>query len=413
MNIYRIRLDRNSPDTGSFEWVSIGENGAVLARGKAPAQTPSPGSSCEVVLASDVVLLHQFEIPLAQRRKLSSVLPYLVEDSVIPEPDRIHAASDVGPSKGVSVGIVDRAWLAEALAFLTRLQLTPTRAYPECLLADLPPSGWTVVFDGASGFARTGRLEGFALDSCDPAHAPMSLRMALSSAQASGTLPHRILISHTRGSPAPDAVRWADQLGVATESGPEWSWSEARGTPTLNVLQGEFATRTHTRRLPRTLRRTVVLAGVLLVMNSAGIAIDWAHKRQEHRELFAEMARVYRETFGEMAVVLDASLQMSRALAELRRGAGYAAPDDLLPMLDVFSAPASAQLGEHGIESLLYENGTLTLSIRTGDATRIRGQIEALRKDLRDRAHGRLALEAAESAGAFTLRVIGAQAAEQ
>jgi len=49
----RIRVTRDTPASGAFEWVTLGKHGEALASGSANlAQHPVSGP-CELVLASD------------------------------------------------------------------------------------------------------------------------------------------------------------------------------------------------------------------------------------------------------------------------------------------------------------------------------------------------------------------------
>ena len=112
------------------------------------------------------------------------------------------------------------------------------------------------------------------------------------------------------------------------------------------------------------------------------------------------MAAIYRETFGDAAVIVDAPLQMQRALAELRSRSGEAGPADFLPLLARASEPldpASAR-----IERIAYERGSLSVTLRARDAA----QAARLRDALRP-VPGRapeLRLEALDPAGT-TLRI--------
>ena len=181
MTSYRVRFERESAFDGAFEWHSVGAGGIAEDAGVAPARQPPPGSICDLVIASDLVLLEQINVPEAQRRRLSSRLGYLTEESVISEPERVHVVGESRPSRDatLSVGIIDREWLERALARLSKLQLVVRRAYPECLLAPLAPMSWTVISRRTGSFARVGPTEGFSLDDTDTEAPPVSLRLAL------------------------------------------------------------------------------------------------------------------------------------------------------------------------------------------------------------------------------------------
>jgi len=401
----RIRLGRDSPSSGCFDWAIVDNDGTVLDSGAAPLQPP-PAGACELLIASDLVLLDRIAAPAAQQRRIASSLRFLVEESAIPDPERLHVAAAATSAKDMlSVGIIDRQWMEQVLARLERSGLIARAAYPECLLPELPPNGWTLVCNGDNSFARTGVVAGFALDSPEDGEVPVSLRLALDEARSAASAPERLVLRVAAGVAPPDAEKWSALLGLPVESGPEWRWTEAQGKPGLDLLQGEFAPRSMDRGWTGALRRPVVLAAALAAVGVFGVAAEWGAKAHERRTLLAEMRGLFRTGFGEGAVVVDAHLQMSRALAELRRQAGHVGADDFLFL---FGAVADRLLdpAKHRIESIAYGNGTLTLSVRPNDAAQFSTQFNAMRAMLPIPGL-EITLQSAESSGSISLRVTG------
>jgi len=404
MTMHRIRVNRNTPESGSFEWATLGNDGSLLASGTADLRQPPITGTCEVVLASDLVLLEQVAVPVAQQQRLASALRYLVEDSTIADPDRLHVVAAPSPSRdSLHLAIVDRQWLEKLLSRLESAGLVALCAYPESLLPQLPPRTWTVVWSGNDGFARTGEAEGFALDCPDAQDVPVALRLAVETARKAGRDPQAIQVRTAAGIAPPDSLGWSSALGIPVDPGPAWHWASAERRPNLDLLQREFASRAAGGAWQRRLRRPAVLAGALLFLGSCGIAVDWGAKVHERRALLAEMSAIYRETFGERAVVVDAPLQLSRALADLRRQAGQIAPGDFLALLD----RATEQLldpRKHRIESIAFERGTLSVTLQPLDAQRAAALIEELRANKPLRGID-VAAEAAGPAGKVTLRL--------
>ncbi len=399
----RIRLGRDSPSSGAFDWAIVDDNGMVLDSGEAPLRQP-PAGACELLIASDLVLLDRIPAPAAQQRRISSALRFLVEESAIPDPERLHvAAAPTSDKDTLSVGIIDRQWMEQALARLERSGLIARSACPECLLPELLPKAWTLVWNGDNSFARTGGAAGFALDSSDNGELPVSLRLALDEARSAASAPERLILRAAAGVAPPDAERWSAMLGIPVESGPEWRWVNARGKPGLDLLQGEFAPRTIDRGWTRALRRPVILAAILAAVGLFGVAADWAAKAHERRTLSAEMQETFRAAFGERAVVVDAPLQMNRSLAELRRQAGHVGADDFLALLGAV-ADRLLDPAKHRIESIAYGNGTLTLFLRPNDAAQFSTQFNAMRA-MTPIAGFDIRMESTESSGTISLRV--------
>jgi general secretion pathway protein L len=402
MSVCRLRLGRDFPDSGRFEWALVDERGSVLESGASDLAMPPRGRSCEALLAAELVLLERVSVPAAQQRRLQTALRFLAEDSLVPDPARVHVAAAASPQKDVlHVGIVDREWLAQALGRLGRSGLTLVSAYPETLAPPLEPGAWIVVCSGADSFVRTAELEGFALDSAAEDEPPVGLHLALDAARGAGRPSPRLVLRAASGATLPDAARWSKALGVAVEPGSAWRWPEARQKPRLELLQGEFAPRGAGGAWRERLRRPALLAAAVVVLASAGIATDWALRSAERERLHAEMRAIYRESFGEGAVLVDPPLQMSRALAELRMRAGQGSASDFVALLGAVAEQLPDPKAQR-VESLDYEDGRLALSLRARDpqqgaalAAQLRAKTAATGLDLR-----------VEEVGAGVLRLI-------
>jgi general secretion pathway protein L len=407
-----LRLRRDSATTGSFEWAVLDEGGTVRETGISSLGPPPFAGACRLVIASELVLLERVAAPAAQQRGLSSALRFLVEESAIPEPERLHVVAAPAPAAdALCVAVIDRQWLERMLGRLARAGLVAVSACPECLLPELPPRAWTVVWNGDDSFARTGPAEGFALDSTDPGDPPVALRLALEHARGAASVPERIVVRVAPGVALPDCARWSAQLGVTVVPGPEWRWAQAQARPGLEILQGEFAPRAAGQSWTRRLRRSAIIAGMLVLLTTVGIAIDWAVKASERGALQKEMETVYRASFGANAVVVDPPLQMSRALASLRQQAGKPVAGDFLVLL-ASVADRLLDPQRQKLDSIAFADGTLTVSLRPQDPA----QFGALLEELRAKATIRglaIRVEPVAAAGSSTLRVVATLAPGQ
>lgn len=404
MTSCRIRVTRDTPVSGAFEWVTLGQGGEVLAAGAGNLDQSPVKGPCEVVLASDLVTLDTVAAPPSQQRRLGSALRFLAEELALPDPEQLHVAATQGPARNsLCLAIVDRQWLQALLARLEGAGLSASSAYPESLLPTLTPHTWTVVSRGGETFVRTGQNEAIALDIAEANAAPAALRLALEQARTAGTGPQAIVVRSTRESAPPDIHSWSAALGVPVEAGPEWHWAAAHPRPQLEILQGEFAARLGATHWLKRLRRPAIMAAALLALSCVAVAIDWGAKARERRTLVAEMHAIYRETFGEGATVVDAPLQMSRALAELRQQAGYVGRGDFLSLLRIFADEVRDPV-RHRVESMTFENAALTLTLRPT----VGQQPAAVLKELRAKpvpGGYELQLDEAPAAGTLTLRL--------
>lgn len=397
MTTCRIRVTRETLDTGRFDWAVRDESGAVAASGQSGLENPAVSGECELILASDLVLLAQVAPPNARVRRHGQALRYLVEEAVVSDPDQVHVAVETTASgEAVTVAVVDRRSFAELLARFERAGILPVRAYPEPLLVKAMAATWTVVLNGEDRFARTAAAYGFVLDEVAPEEPPAALRLALDRVRGSALAPERIVVRTGTGLAPPPLERWSSQLGVDVRAGDPWHWSAENHEPEIDLLQGEFAPRAAATGLRRRLRRSAMLASALALLYCAGVAFDWAAKASERRRLMAEMSAIHRETFGEGTPIVDAPLQMSRVLADLRRRAGQPAPDDFLVLLAAVAEGLPEPLA-HRVETIAYEKGVLTVSLRLRDRAHSETLVERLRRSVAPVNGPRLQIDAAAS----------------
>lgn len=404
MSVCRIRVTRDTPVSGVFEWVSRDRQGAALGSGVANLDHSPVTGACELVLASALVSLERVVAPPSQQRRLGSALRYLAEDFALADPEQLHVAAAPAPDKSsLCLAVVDRQWLRSLLERLAGARLSAISAYPESLLPALMPRTWTVVWGTGEGFVRTGEHEALTLDVAEPNAVPTALRLALEHARAAGGGPQAIVVRSLVQSAPPDLDAWSAALGVPVEQGPAWHWASAQPRPDFEFLQGEFAARGTAGSWLQRLRRPALMAAVLLVLNSMAIALDWGAKVRERNALREEMRAVYRDTFGAGAVVVDAPLQMRRALADLRRQAGHIGPGDFLALLGAAAEILPALAGSR-LESIAYDNASLTVTLRPAAGQQAAALLEALRaRPLASPFQAQL--EAAPTTGTVVLRL--------
>jgi type II secretion system protein L len=405
MTACRIRVARETPASGAFEWVTLGKNGETLSAGSGNLAQPPVKGPCEVVLASDLVTLDLVAAPALQRKRLGSALRFLAEELALPDPEQLHVAATPGPARDtLCLAIVDRQWLQSLLAKLADAGLSAESAYPESLLPALAPRTWTVVLRGGEGFLRMGANEAIALDVAGANTVPAALQAALEQARAAGAVPQAIVVRPGDASELPDLGAWSTALGVPLEAGPPWHWAGAQARPEIEILQGDFAVRRRAAPWLQRLKPAATMAAALLLLSSVAIAIDWGAKARERRLLVEEMRTLFRDTFGASAVLVDPPLQMARSLAELRQQAGYAGRGDFLVMLRVF-AEDIRDPARHRIESVSFENAALSVTLRHTLGL----QPAALAKELRAKAVPQgyeLRVDEAPASGTVNVRLL-------
>jgi general secretion pathway protein L len=369
---YRVRASHATAETGVFAWAELNAAGTVLQINSSDVAAPPEPGACDLVIPADAVVLQRIRVPKAQRQRLADNLRFLVEDLVACDVERVHVAEVAASGDEICVAIVDRAWLAAVLARIAGTGLRAQRAIAETLLPPTAPGEWTVVWQGEESFVRTSAGAGFALDNPGREAVPSALRLAVDAAP-----PARIVVRSADAS-VPDLAGWSEALGVPVQAGASWSWAGSSLGDAPDLLQGEFAPGSDDQRWRARLRVPAFLAAALVLLASAGLAVDWTLKASERRALLAEMQSLYRETFGASAVVVDAPLQMQRALTELRRRHGDPAPGDFLPLLDV-AADKILDAARQKIQAVSYQNGRLVITLAPVEPAGFGTLVEGLR----------------------------------
>lgn len=340
-----------------FAWLLRGEDGKLMRGGQGALDAMPPAAQCHIVVPASRVLLSSVQPPSRNRKKFMQALPYAVEDRIMADPESVHVAAGEEHENGeMPLAIVDRAWLRQVLDSLRGCGLKPVRAEVETLLAPCKTGVWSLIWRGNGGFARQGPHSGIPLDGGDADLPPAALQLAVK--EAADNQPASIQL-YLDGASAPDLGAWSSGLGVPVTAGGDWQWP-ASAEHGINLLQGEFATgSTRADWLPR-LRPALILASLVVSLHVAFTLGDWAMLKFEKHRLTTSMEQSFRKAFPDAKVIVDAPLQMSRNLAELRHSAGMMEQNDFLPLL----AQVAPQLGtEARLLGLEYQQGNLKIRL--------------------------------------------------
>ncbi len=293
--------------------------------------------------------------------RLRSVLEGLLEETLLDEPARLHFAIEPGASEGapVRVAVCDRSWLNGWVAALELAGVQVARIVPEMApathMAGAPPPALQVIGTPEQPELVHTTADGIALL---PLSAAAAVMFNLSDTH-NGPLP---VVAE------PGVAELAEQIfkhPVTLQTRAERAVAAAR-TPwdlaQFDLLRTRGTrTRKHITALSDTLLRAPRwraarwAAALLVLVNLAGVQA-WAWKEQN--ALAAKRVAIkdtLTATFPDVRVVVDAPLQMARALADLQRQSGTASGADLETMLGQFQAAAPAAPAPAAIEFIANE----------------------------------------------------------
>jgi general secretion pathway protein L len=380
MAALQIYLRENSADD-TADWLLREPRGRIISAGNARFADMPPADQVNVVVPASRVLFTRINLPVASAAKIRKLLPFAVEDKLLSNPETIHAVAGTRGLNGETpVAVVDKGWVNELMARLLQAKIQPHSLVPETTLPPLPERGWCMVWDGARGFVRTGAMDGMSFDGGDANTPPLELLLALDEARAKNAAPEKIILLASDSSVHPDFVRWHEQLGVPFELGGIWDNAHAHPQASqFNFLQGDYAP---SHKMDDALARAKpiwIIAGIIAALHIGATMVDWALLKNQKSALQSQMTERFKKVFPDAKVIVDAPLQMSRNLAELRRAGGVADASDFLPLLGVLSNAVSATPNAR-TTGLQYDKGRLLADVSAPNNE----ALESLRKRLQD-----------------------------
>ena len=325
MSTLIVDLNAWPASRGEFDYV-LSEDGVSLHRqGSAAASLLPAASEVIAVLPPQAVSWHVVQVPEGLRlnarsepTRLRAALAGLIEEQLLDEPEQLHLAVFAHPqAHHLWVAAVAEAPLRAQLDQLEAAGCTPGRLVPAYL-----PAGFTVP---ASGESNELSLHALGTDADT---------LVLCHTQGVATLPGhdaawRFMLAHT-----PQRL-WAEPAAMqaAQQKGGDWVL-QTRAQHLLGLMQSPCnlaqhrLALSHARRWQKQWRQGLAALwqsrawrpariglALLIALNMLGLSLV---ARQEQAALHAKQERikqVLRSTFPDVGVVIDAPLQMARALA--------------------------------------------------------------------------------------------------
>ena len=367
-----LTLPRTGLQAGSVvDYVLSPDGLAVGTASSAPlALLPSAGTGrvTETLLLVDAAQLswHRVQLPkgaAANSARLRAVLEGLLEDQLLDDPATLHFALVPGAAKDAStwVAVCDKAWLRSSLQTLEAAGITVARIVPELVpdaLAD------------ASQSAGAGSL--YAIDN---AGQPLLLH-----ASASGVTPWPLQASTVallqwpqdaalRAEPAIAAL--AEQLfGRSVQLQTRAERALAACQSDWDLAQLDLVNNQRSRSLKRLggAARTLLQAPrwraarwsllALIAVNLLGLNVRAGAERAALQAQRKAIDTVLTGTFPATQVVVDAPVQMQRAVAALQQNTGALGMRDFETLLGAWAHAAPAAPAPSGID---FANGELHL----------------------------------------------------
>jgi general secretion pathway protein L len=354
LRLFASPADHPDADT-RFAWRLLDARGAFLREGTSVLAEVPDTEDVELVLPVARVLFARLALPKVGAKTLKELLPFAVEDSLLADPDQIHAVAGRANAQGESVvAVVDRRWLKAQIDTLADAGFAPRRAWCETALVPKEPAGWTVIAGKEHGFLVDGDGLAMGFDVAPDGSPPLAIRLALQEAANHDRAAAKLVII----SEAP-LGNWSEDLGVPVEmrAPPKLTDAVKVDPAAINLLEGEFAPKRQGEgiAIPRSV---AIAAAVLAAALGLQAVLGWWTLSREAARLGGEQDAIFRNAFPEAKAVVDPPLQMARNLAALQRSRGVASETDFLALASELGRALAATPGK--VKRLDYQDGRLT-----------------------------------------------------
>ena len=320
-------------------------------------------------------LLTSAVVPTRARAKIQQALPYVLEELLLGEPEKLNFAYRVQADGGLAVAVTARERLKMWLQTLNGAGLRVISLAPAVLALPRNEDNWTLAFVNGAAWLRTGPAAGFTCASSGAMPSPPILA-AVREARDKQQAPQNLIVFRPPADFDEKAWTQALELPVVPDNQDFWTLRSAAGA-SLNLLQGDFAPSGQTGQLVHALRPAAILMSIWLVGNLSFSLWEWRQLQQAHQVARKEISDLFKRTFPEAKVVVDPVLQMQRMLSDLQKNSRQGGADDFLPLL-VNVAPVMQANPQTKLRGLQYADTSLTLELGLPDFQAMEGIKNAL-----------------------------------
>ncbi|WUR12912.1 type II secretion system protein GspL [[Empedobacter] haloabium] len=357
--------DAGAAQSCAFALVGDAGNVAQQGTGALSKLADLVASARKVVLllaASDVTLLRVAVPPLSGAR-LKAALPNLVEEQILGDPAECVLA--IGPAQpGVAertVAVVQRAWLEVLVRALVAQGARSVSALPGQLCLPLVPGGVSAALlhdeAGLELTLRAAQYEGMGLTL--PAQADSALHTLRALA---GEAPVTLYVPAAQRAQYDALV--AETPGIVLE---EDNWVHriaAAQAVQLDLAAGLGAASGARAREWRRWRWPAYIALLAVLVNIAGLNIEWLRMQREADAVRQSMTQIFRAAYPNEKVILDPAAQMRKNIASAKAASGEMAADEFTALAAALGEALQILPRRDVVAGLEYRERALTVRLK-------------------------------------------------
>lgn len=358
-------------------WCLLDENQQIILQGQdnTPAEiaeaTKHYTFTTTVLLMSPDVNVLKVPRPQGSYNKIRQALPYLLEEQLIEDVEKLHfAILDQVDSQNLVVAVINRTLLQNCVTVLTEAKLIPETVLPVWLVlpeADL--NQWKILYSSDYFWMRTGEFSGFSLEP---------------------EMAEKILSTLYIG-PAPDNIEWlvpadttlnsnwlkecADRnipTSVSTLPATDnWLTYIAKHLPeelTLNLLHSEFSIKQQIIAQKKSWKIVGMLVASIFSVWFLGMVGQYFYFSLNVYLQNKEIEKTYQQIFPGTDLIGNPRTVVDRELTRIAQGA---AGTDFLSLL-LRTGEIIQKFPQIHIEQMVYNNKQLDISVTADNFSRLK-----------------------------------------
>ncbi len=367
------RLEADGLHWTSMEpaWVRDHPDGSFDSQ--ALADRIGSGACLTLALPGEDVLLRRLETSAAERRYLKDSLPYMLEEELAGDVEKLHFVHATVDENTTAVALISLDLIGDSLQRCQHYATPPEVMLPDSLLLPLHEQGLTIVIETSRAIVRTGPLSGFAVETT----LLTTMLELYCSEQNESTIEVRLFSRDEAAALQllPEELR----ARTSWESGDFLSatrMADASPDQSLNLQQGRFKPMLPWAEWWQSWRLVAGLALTAIILQLAGTLFDISELKRENQALRQSMETRYRQVNPAGAVV-DPEKQLTAQLAAL---SGSAAGPGFVAVMQQLGMALTGQ-SDIQLESINFSdrNGDLRVNLRAANyesVDRLRGTLE-------------------------------------
>ena len=346
-----------------------GENGVIHKGTLQQASSAVKRGRVFVLAPVGDVVLHYVDLPIRNRQRLRTAIPYALEELLISPVDEVHCAleSRVDRENEMLVATVSHRKISHWLALLKAVKIHPLMLVPEqfCLLSgdrleDKTDSQGELWLEKGQAYLLSAHTK-WAM-----AVMPQNLAEMMTLFPETGK---PMLLKQTEEAELPllDVDKFELDSTVAQNllSLMAANWLQQKNIA-INLLQGEYRPGERWRQLLQYWKGVAVSSVILIVMLLFSIWSEVLQLEKEHKNYQEQLELLYRQAFPKAKRVVNPRLQLERKLSAMNQPRSDSKAD-FMPALEKISKVLNSEVfgkGEKGkLQIINFKEGVFDFSL--------------------------------------------------